>query len=394
MSGLYVWIFSTGTFSFSTHAQTPLPVALRVAMVRPANVQPHESDPAVIFQDDFRQAPAVPRYFEYDASAGSCVWTEDGPGFGPEPGSMRCQFEKGQVSAGSLKVIFGRNPFNRGARKTESFREIYWRVYVQHQAGWQGNPAKLARATTMAGPDWSQGLIAHVWGGKDDVLCIDPATGIRNGQKVTTRYNDFQNLQWLGLRNGQTPIFNASESGRWVCVESHVRLNTPGKEDGVFELWVDGKLEAARTDLNWHGDWQDYAINALFLENYWNAGSGKRQARWFDNLVISAAPIGPITAANPPALIRTGTASGNGWEVEVATDPDGHDTVWRSRGLDASALDLVVNPSHGKFSGSRSGLKSLAPRMAHWVRIRFMDSDTWSLWHAPFKSEPDAHAPP
>jgi hypothetical protein len=244
----------------------------------------------------------------------------------------------------------------------------------------------------MAESDWSQGLIAHVWGGKGDVLCIDPATGIRNSQKVTTRYNDFQNLKWLGLRNGQTPIFNTSESGRWVCVEAHVRLNTPGKEDGVFELWVDGKLEAARTDLNWHGDWQEYAINAFFLENYWNDGSGKRQARWFDNLVISTAPIGPITAANPPALTRTRTAFENRWEVEVAADSEGRDIVWRSRTLDASVLDLVVDASHGRFSGSRAGLKSLAPRVAHWVRIRFVDSDAWSPWHAPFKAHPSSLA--
>jgi hypothetical protein len=120
----FVWIFSLG--AFSTHAQTQAQVVVpRVAMVRPASALPHEADPAVIFQDDFRQAPVVPRYFEYDASNGSFVWTaEAGLGLGPEPGVMRCQFEKGQVSAGSLKILFGRNPFNRGVRKTESFREI------------------------------------------------------------------------------------------------------------------------------------------------------------------------------------------------------------------------------------------------------------------------------
>ena len=85
---------------------------------------------------------------------------------------------------------------------------------MKHEAGWEGSPAKLARATCLAGPDWSQGLIAHVWGGKDNVLCI----------------------------------------------ESHVTLNTPGARDGVFELWVDGKMEAARTDLDWHGGWSEYGI--------------------------------------------------------------------------------------------------------------------------------------
>ena len=54
---------------------------------------------------------------------------------------MRCRFAPGQVGAGSLKVLFGRNPFGRGLQRDETFREIWWRVYVKHEAGWQGNPA-------------------------------------------------------------------------------------------------------------------------------------------------------------------------------------------------------------------------------------------------------------
>lgn len=227
--------------------------ALRVAAVLPAPDQPALRDnAAVIFYDDFDQLPEWRlRYFEYSPAKESFVWTERE---GLRGGAMRCQFDQGQVTAGSLKVLFGRNPFGRGVRFDQTFQEIYWRAYVKHETGWQGNPAKLARATCLAGKDWSQGFIAHVWGGKGDVLCIDPATGIRDSRKVTTRYNDFSNLKWLGLRQGQTPIFSPAESGRWVCVESHIKLNTAGKRDGVFELWVDGKLEASRTDLDWHGN--------------------------------------------------------------------------------------------------------------------------------------------
>jgi hypothetical protein len=378
-------------FAFSvcvpaTAAGTPdEAVSPRVALVRPATVQPQERDPAVIFQDDFQKPPAVPPWFEYDSAKGSFVWSAN-DGLGAGSGAMRCQFEKGQVSAGSLKVVFGKNPFHRGSRRTETFNEIYWRVYVRHESGWEGNPAKLARATCLAANDWSQGFIAHVWGGKHEALCIDPATGIRDNEKVTTRYNDFQHLHWLGSRESQTPIFSPAESGRWVCVESHIRLNTPGKEDGVFELWVDGKFEASRTNLNWHGTWHDYAIDAVFLENYWNQGSLKRQARWFDNFIISTAPIGPITAANPPALMRTTQAGDKPWEVQVAADPEGRDIVWESEPASAAAAELTVDPSHGKFSGSRAGNSSLQSGTEHWVRIRFVGQDAWSPWHSPFKT--------
>jgi hypothetical protein len=298
---------------------------------------------------------------------------------------MHCEFGKGQVTAGSLKVVFGRNPFGRGLRPDEEFREIYWRVYVKHQEGWQGNPAKLARATCLASRDWSQGLIAHVWGGKGDTLCIDPATGIRDSHKVSTRYNDFAHLQWLGSRPAQTPIFAPAESGRWVCIESHVKLNTPGERDGVFELWVDGKREAARTDLDWHGRWNDYGINAVFLENYWNDGSPKPQARWFDEFVVSTKPIGPILAERPVRLVRTNVPLSAPWQVELAADPDGADVVWQSLPQPASETTVLIDPAHGAFAGSRSGPNTLRDGATYWVRVREGQSAPGSPWHMPFR---------
>jgi hypothetical protein len=59
-----------------------------------------------------------------------------------------------------------------------------------------------------------------------------------------------------------------------------------------------------RLYLDWQGNWTDYGINAAFLENYWNQGSVKKQARWFDDFVISSKPVGPITALQPATLIR------------------------------------------------------------------------------------------
>jgi hypothetical protein len=191
-----------------------------------------------------------------------------------------------------LHLLFGRNPFGKGVRNSEDFREIWWRVYLKNEMGWEGNPAKLGRATCLAGRDYSQGLFAHVWGGKGDALCLDPATGIQNNLKMTTRYNDFEHMKWLGIAHGATPIFAPAFSGRWIRIESHVKLNTPGQSDGEFDLWIDGKLEASRKALNWHGSWKDYAINAVYLENYWNSGALKTESRWFDDFVVSIRPIG------------------------------------------------------------------------------------------------------
>jgi hypothetical protein len=89
-----------------------------VASVTPAADQPQAQDKAVMFYEDFDQLPDWrSRFFEYGSEKEGFVWS---PNVGLHGGAMRCQFEQGQVSAGSLNVLFGQNPFGRGLRRDES----------------------------------------------------------------------------------------------------------------------------------------------------------------------------------------------------------------------------------------------------------------------------------
>lgn len=138
-------------------------------------------------------------------------------------------------------------------------------------------------------------MIAHHWSGGagHHFLVLDPASGTDEaGNLRTTTYNDFANLRWLGVATGTTPLFDSAHVGQWYCIEAHVRLNDAGQANGVFEFWVNGNLEARRSNLNWLGSYGAYGINAVFLENYWNNGAPKAQERYFDNFVLSTQPIG------------------------------------------------------------------------------------------------------
>ena len=75
--------------------------------------------------------------------------------------------------------------------------------------------------------------------------------------------------------------------------QAHVKLNDPGTSNGVQEFWIDEQLEAVSDNLNFVASYTDYAINAIFFENYWNSGSPQLQERYFDNIVVSTQPIGP-----------------------------------------------------------------------------------------------------
>ena len=39
------------------------------------------------------------------------------------------------------------------------------------------------------------------------------------------------------------------EQGRWYCVEGHVRMNTPGANNGVLRAWVDGEQVLRKTNI-------------------------------------------------------------------------------------------------------------------------------------------------
>jgi hypothetical protein len=261
-----------------------------------------EEHPEWIFCDDFEDDTPLRRegrYFEISNDEGDFA-VQDGVGLDNSRG-MRVRFQEREVSAGALHLAFGRVPgsyFDKGIRANEDFRDVYYRMYLRHQPGWQGSPAKLSRAFIFAGADFSQAMIAHLWSAQDFLL-IDPASGVdADGNVVTTRYNDFENLSWLGNLRGVTPIFASDHAGKWFCIEVHVRLNDPGRSNGIHEFWIDGKLEARRTGLNFVGTYTDYGINAVYLENYWNGGSPKQQERYFDSFVVSTKRIGCLCSTD------------------------------------------------------------------------------------------------
>jgi len=256
--------------------------------------------PEWIFCDDFESSESLVaegRYFEYDDNDGDFI-PVDGVGYRDSKG-MRVIWQAGEVAAGGMKLGFGSNPvsyMNKGIRSDEDFREIYYRMYLRMQQAWQGSPAKLSRATVFwDSAQWSQAMIAHLWSDDQEHLLLDPVRCVGEGDSPKCHgYNDFDNMDWIGNMSGTTPIFATDHSDIWYCIEAHVKLNDPGQENGIHEFWIDGNLEARREGLDFVRSYTDYAINAVFFENYWNSGSPVQQERYFDNIIVSTEPIGCI----------------------------------------------------------------------------------------------------
>ena len=85
------------------------------------------------------------------------------------------------------------------------------------------------------------------------------------------------------------------DKNRWYSVETYVKLNTPGQNDGIIRGWVDGRLAYERT--NWR--WRD--IDSLHVEQIWmniyHGGTAVPPTDlhlYIDHVVIADAYIGPM----------------------------------------------------------------------------------------------------
>ncbi len=376
-----VWSSGIGTAQGGDAPDVP-----RIDSIVMARQQPHQTDESVIWYDDFDGEEK-----NYTESSGGL---DNQQAYGGQGRSMLCYYEKGKRGVGNRKVFFGDSPTGKVVNKGKQYDDIYWRIYVKHQYGWTGGgPAKLSRATSIVTPKWAQAMIAHVWS-SGEALTLDPATGVRGDKIVTSRYNDFGNLKWLGNKpTSRFKLHSTEESGRWVCVEARVKLNTPGEKDGLNQLWIDGRLEAERTGLDWRGSYTKHGVNAVFLEAYWNKGSPVDQSRWIDNFVISTQPIGPVVCPRNPVLIKTpyrGPGEQQAWEIQVAADDEGRDVVWKSMLLTVPER-IQVGSETGFFIGKLLDKNKLDSSRIYYIRVR-QQSNTgvwsdWSAWHQPFRTE-------
>ncbi|MHA6485026.1 cohesin domain-containing protein [Paenibacillus sp. strain BS8-2] len=305
-----------------------------------------------LFCDDFEQDRSS-QYFERTSQ--EQFYRTGSVGLGSSSG-MKAEYRQAdgdQHDTGAIKVAIGRTPhayLNSVAAQNEDLREIYYRFYVKHEQDWTGGGGdKLARVTSLQNGNWAQAMTAVVWSGNNlskNYLVSEAVSGIdEEGNLKSTGWNDFANNSYVGARQSTTPMYDENHAGSWYAVEARVKLNDPGQSNGIFEVWIDDKLEMSNTNLDWIGTYEigpgaGYGLNWVSLENYWNAGTPQDQERYFDNFVISRSKIGLATQEAVPAE-ATGTLSIDSLDKQPG---DTFELTVGASGVGSlNAADVIVN---------------------------------------------------
>lgn len=81
---------------------------------------------------------------------------------------------------------------------------------------------------------------------------------------------------------------------RWYAIEQYVKMNTPGRNDGILRAWIDGKVAFEKTDVRFR-DVPDLKIETVWLNVYQGGTKPARadQHVYIDDVAISHSYIGP-----------------------------------------------------------------------------------------------------
>lgn len=172
--------------------------------------------------------------------------------------------------------------------------EIYFRYHLRLGDDW--NPQRGGKLPGIAGTYGKAGWGGRPVNGADGWSARGQFEGRRDGKTPIGFYCYHMDMkgrygsQWIWERDG----LGFLENNRWYCVEQYVKLNTPGKADGVLRGWVDGRLAFDKTDVRMRAT-DSLKIEMVWLNVYlggsWTAESDHHL--YIDNVAISRQPIGP-----------------------------------------------------------------------------------------------------
>src|SRR2546430_2200712 len=75
------------------------------------------------------------------------------------------------------------------------------------------------------------------------------------------------------------------DGGKWQQVVYHIKMNTPGQNDGSQELWIDGQRKIVEQGMRWRTT-TDLQVNEIRFDNYMGDYAPQQEYLWIDDVTV------------------------------------------------------------------------------------------------------------
>ncbi len=253
--------------------------------------------PDVLFHDAMQGGAPDRRWRGATSTPASVVAADARNGFVPLNGqALRVVVPKGQQLGLDMRYRF------RDHHPAEP-EQIYFRYYLRLARSWLA-AADGGKLPGLAGTYGRAGWGGRAWDGaagwslRGGVSTAVPPGHLAQGRVILSSYAYHAGAEGRygeSLLWADAALAGLMEVDRWVCIEQHVQLNTPGAADGVLQVWVDGQLAFSRNDLRLR-DRAEIRIEEVWM-NVFHGGTGAAPQDlhlYIDQVVVARRYIGPM----------------------------------------------------------------------------------------------------
>jgi hypothetical protein len=139
---------------------------------------------------------------------------------------------------------------------------------------------------------WSGRILWHPEGELTSYLYVPHAGGMDLEESFNPDNGQVYGISGRWRQDGTGAVMHVTK-GKWHSIDLHYRMNTPGKNDGLFEGYLDTRLGIRLDDVQYRdADHPDLSINQLFLSTFFGGPTANEtdQTWYLDDLAISATP--------------------------------------------------------------------------------------------------------
>lgn len=194
------------------------------------------------------------------------------------------------LTAGTLNDFFLGHHFGDHATVGgDKVEEVWLQMYSKFDSGytWPSRQShKMALFNLTDGNSWTRRYQVYLY--------VNPRG------EYTIDHSDIDDWRFYGLsQNVGTPA--RVRFDQWDKLKMYVKLNTPGRADGIVRLWVNNQLKLEHTGLNLR-EGTSFGVNKVLLSSYTSHQSGGNGMQWYDNWIVSETD--PDGAPPSPPVLR------------------------------------------------------------------------------------------